>query len=68
MVSKARGGEQGGGGGGIRVGKAFVSVTQHTVPHAPEIDVYLLQHNQASTAPHTPTVYAFNPPMNSPKH
>ena len=34
MVSKARDGEQ----GGFRIfGEAFVSVTQHTVPHAPEI-------------------------------
>ena len=43
----------------LEFGKAFVSVTQHTVPHAQEINVYPLQHNQASTTPPTPPAYVF---------
>ena len=54
--------------GVLELGEAFVSVTQHTVPHAPEIDVYLLQHNQASTTPPTLPAYVFDLLMNTHKY
>ena len=45
---------------GLEFGKAFVGVTQHIVPRASDIDVYLvLQHDQASTTPHTLPAYVF---------
>ena len=44
-------------GTGDDFGKAFVGVTQHTVPHASDIDVYPPPHSQASTTPHTPPAY-----------
>ena len=41
----------------IDFGKAFVGVTQHTIPHTSEIYVDLLQHNMASTTPHQHSIY-----------
>ena len=68
MVLKAREGKFEKGNGGLEFGKAFVSVTQHTVPHASDIDVYLLHHSQASTTPYTPPAYALHLLMNTHKN
>ena len=55
---KSQGGKFEKGNGRLELGKDFVSVTQHAIPHASDIDVYLLQHSQASTTPHIPPAYA----------
>ena len=36
-------------------------LASHNSPHVSDIDVYLLQHNQASTTPNTPPAYALSP-------